>query len=483
MTPQTVKLLHKKFGSLVAVFHSALSVGERLDEWKRVKNGDALIAVGTRSAVFAPFDNPGLIIIDEEQEGAYKSDSSPRYNAKDVAKFRCNYHGSLLLLASATPSIESFSAAVRGKYSLNTLEKRYGNAVLPEVETIDMCLERRRGNAGELSNRLIESIKENISNNKQSILLINRRGYNTYASCVECGHTIMCPSCSIPMTYHHANSKLMCHYCGYSVNFTVNCPVCEKKSLHYFGFGTQKIEDELQSLIPEARILRMDADTTMSKFSHEKKFESFSKGEYDILIGTQMVAKGLDFENVTLVGVVSVDQQLYNDDYRSLERTFDLLMQVVGRSGRGKYPGKAIIQTMSPENEIIRLAAKQDYRAFYDTEIDIRRILVYPPYCDICTLNFLSSDELKVKATSKLFLSRITELTNTKYLNEKMIVLGPLPARVTKINNKYRYRIILKIKNTTDFRKMIAELLVEFGKSSKYSDVTIYPDMNPESLL
>ena len=369
LTPQTISLFCKRYGGDIAVFHSALSVRERLDQWKRVKSGQAKIIIGTRSAVFAPAENIGLIIIDEEQEHTYKSEQTPRYNAIDVAKYRAAHNKCLLLLASATPSVESYAAAQSGRYELCTLSKRYGNAVLPEVVTVDMRTAEKANGSKAISHTLYEGLKSNLENGRQSILLINRRGFHTFSACNSCGEVICCPHCSISMTYHSANNRLMCHYCGYSVPFSSVCPECGEDAVRYSGFGTQKIEEELAFLLPEARIVRMDTDSTAGRNSHEKLLDSFAKGEYDIMIGTQMVAKGLNFPNVTLVGVVSVDQQLYNDDFRSLEKTFSLLTQVVGRSGRGELEGQAIIQTLTPENEIIRLAAKQDYDEFFKAEI------------------------------------------------------------------------------------------------------------------
>ena len=483
LTPQTLALFHERYGNRVAVFHSALSVGERVDEWKRVKNGEATIAIGTRSAIFAPFENIGLIIIDEEQEHTYKSETSPRYNAKDVARFRCAKHKALLILSSATPSIETYASAVSGKYTLNILRNRYGTALLPEVLTVDMCRESKDGNSSAISKVLYLGLKENLASKKQSILLINRRGYNTFAACRACGKVITCPSCSISMTYHHANERLMCHYCGFSQPFVDTCSNCGKKDVRYSGFGTQKIEDEIAQLIPEARVLRMDTDTTMTRFAHEKKFEQFANMEFDILLGTQMVAKGLDFENVTLVGVVSVDQQLYNDDYRSMESAFSLLTQVIGRSGRGRYKGKAIIQTLTPENEIIRLAAKQDYESFFKTEIQIRKMLTYPPFCDICLFGFSGEDELKVKSAAGFVFDLMKNKTADSYKSEKLIVLGPMPARILKISDRFRYRLIIKCINTGKFRQLAGELLTEFGNNKDFSNVAAFVDINPESIL
>ena len=371
LTPQTLSVFHSRYNDGVAVFHSALSAGERADEWKRVKNGDAKIVIGTRSAVFAPLENIGLIIIDEEQEHTYKSEQTPRYNAKSVARYRAAWHKGLTLLASATPSVESFAAAKSGKYSFYEPKNRYGKAVLPQVVTVDMRNEQQTENR-ELSHELIEELNKNRTDGKQSIVLINRRGYNTFVSCTACGEVVTCPNCSISMTYHAANGRLMCHYCGYSEPFTNVCRECGEKSVVFSGTGTQRLEEELHDSFPEARVLRLDADTTTSRYSFENSLKKFTNGEYDIMLGTQMVAKGLDFPNVTLVGIISIDQQLYNDDYKSAERTFDLLTHVIGRAGRGDSKGRTNIQTSFPENEIIRLAERQDFEAFYNLEISMR---------------------------------------------------------------------------------------------------------------
>ncbi|MCQ2471412.1 MAG: primosomal protein N' [Clostridia bacterium] len=478
LTPQTLNLFHKRYGKKIAVFHSALSVGQRADEWKRVKNGEASIVIGTRSAVFAPFQNIGLIIIDEEQEHTYKSEQTPRYNAKDVARFRCAANKAVLVLASATPSVESFAAAKSGRYKLSTLTKRYADAGLPQVKIVDMLTEADDDNNG-ISKPLAKALYDNLQNHKQSILLMNRRGFNTYASCKSCGNVVTCPSCSISMTYHHANGRLMCHYCGYSIPFTKKCPSCQSTDMRYSGIGTQRVEEQLQNLLPDARVLRMDADTTMSRFAHEEKLTAFANGEYDIMLGTQMVAKGLDFENVTLVGVISADSQLFNDDFRSQERTFDLITQVVGRSGRGKYKGTALIQTINPENEVIRLAAEQDYDSFFKEEIDIRKMLIYPPFCDICLIGFSGEDETMVRTAADVFFEYAKPLLK----NNSIIAMGPMAARVVKISNKYRYRLILKCKNNKDFRKALSDLMIKFGKNSKFSSVSVYVDINPQALV
>ncbi len=483
LTPQIIDRFCSYFGEEVAVFHSALSLGERIDEWKRVKRGEARLVIGTRSAVFAPVKNLGLIVIDEEQEHTYKSEQSPRYNAKEIARFRCDENKGLLVLGSATPSIETFARAQSGIYTLNTLTRRYAGAKLPEVVTVDMASDFGSDSSRAISNSLAEKLGEVISNNNQAILLLNRRGYNTFASCSSCKSVVSCPNCSISLTYHHANGRLMCHYCGYSQPITQVCPECGKQDIRYAGFGTQMVEDELASLLPGARVLRMDQDTTMRKNSHENALKAFANREYDILLGTQMVAKGIDFENVTLVGVISVDQQLYNDDFRSLERTFSLLTQVVGRAGRGSHSGSAVIQTLTPENEIIKLAEKQDYNAFYSTEIQMRKLMTYPPFCDLCVIGFSGFDENKTRVASKMFFNSFKALASEKYPELKLIVLGPLQPRLSKISGKYRYRMIIKCKNNSKFRSFMSELLVNFGKDTKFNDISVFADINPESIL
>ncbi len=483
LTPQALGIFCKRYGNDVAVFHSALSIRERSEQWKLVKKGEKRIVIGTRSAIFAPLENIGLIIIDEEQEHTYKSEQTPRYDAAWAAKFRCAYNKALLILASATPRVETYANALKGNYELCTLTSRYGAAEMPDVVTVDMRVSEKMAGCTEVSRELYEALEQNIENHRQSILLINRRGYNTFAVCDACGKVLTCPHCSISLTYHRANNRLVCHYCGYTAPFTGVCPECGEQSVRYAGYGTQKIQDELSALFPQARILRMDADTTGSKDSHEKLFSAFGRGDYDIMLGTQMVAKGLDFPNVTLVGVISVDQQLYNDDFRSLEKTFSLLTQVIGRSGRGAGKGKAIIQTLTPENEIIRIAARQDYDEFFGSEIRIRKAMIYPPYCDICVLGLVCEDEQKTRMAAVEAVSRIKSMSGEKYKDEKIIVLGPVPARVAKVAGRYRYRIIIKCRNTARFRAMISELLKSAGSDPEFKNVTVYADMNPDTVL
>lgn len=483
LTPQMIALFRARYGDGVAVFHSGLSMGERLDEWKRVRRGHAKVAIGTRSAVFAPFEQLGLIIMDEEQEYTYKSESAPRYHAREVAKRRCANHHCLLLLSSATPSVESFYQAKTGRYSLHVLKKRYGSAQLPDVLTADMYIEAEQGNHTGFSSLLLQGLTENLEAGKQSILLLNRRGHNTFVACRHCKEVALCPNCSISLTYHSANNRLMCHYCGYSQRFTDECPSCHKHGLRYSGTGTQRAEQTLLQLLPEARVLRLDADATMSRYSHEKLLRQFAQGEYDIMVGTQMVAKGLDFPNVTLVGVLNADQALYNDDFRSYERAFSLLTQVVGRSGRGKAKGRAVIQTFTPENPVIRLAAAQDYDAFFETEIAMRKAMLYPPLADICMVGFIGENEETTAGAANDFTLALCALAKEEYSSLPLRVLGPSPAAVRRVNHKYRHKLVIKCRNSRDFRAMIARLLTSFSKNSKYTSVFVYADINPDSIL
>lgn len=478
LTPQFVSQFAKRFGDKIAVFHSALSLGERLDEYKRVKQGLAQIVIGTRSAVFAPFEKVGLIIMDEEQEYSYKSESSPRYHARDIAKFRCSCNNALLVLSSATPSVETYYYAQTGRYSLNTLTARYGTSVLPEVVVADMGEELKNGNTSGFSDVLLQNLAYNIEHKKQSILLLNRRGYNTFVTCRACGEAVSCPNCSISLTYHSANNRLMCHYCGYSVPYTDECPVCHSHRLNFGGTGTQRAEKDISDIFPEAKILRMDTDATSSKSSYERMITSFANGDYDILVGTQMVAKGLNFPNVTLVGVLNADHMLYADDYRSYERSFSLLTQVVGRSGRGKDKGMAVIQTHTPDNLIISMAARQDYNTFYSNEINVRKAMLYPPFADICLVGFVSQNRELTLNGAKKFLAMFTAEAKKNYPNIPLRILGPSPALVVKISNKYRYKIIIKCKNNSDFRALLSKILCEFGKDKEFSGVTAYADMN-----
>lgn len=482
LTPQMISIFKASFGDRVAVFHSALSLGERLDEYKRVSRGIAKIAIGTRSAIFAPFRNLGLIIIDEEQEHTYKSEAKPRFNAKELAKFRCSYHKALLLLSSATPSVETYYYANEGRYHKHVLTKRYGTATLPDVVIADMNEELAVGNTSAYSNILLQNIEENLDTGKQSILLLNRRGYNSFVTCNSCKEPLTCPNCSISLTYHSANNRLMCHYCGYSAVYRAECPTCHSHNLRLSGTGTQKAEVDIAEIFPQARILRMDTDTTMTRSAHEKKLTDFAEGKYDILVGTQMVAKGLDFPNVTLVGVLNADRMLYLDDFRSYENTFSLLTQVVGRSGRGTAKGRAIIQTYTPENPIISLAARQDYDAFYEAEIGVRKAMLYPPFASICMIGFVGENARLTQNAAFTFTKRMTELASKEYSDLPLRVLGPSQAAVFKVSNKYRYKLILKCRNNTRFREMLGRMLTEFSAVRDFSTVTVYADIDPLSI-
>jgi len=478
LTPQMLAIFTGRYGDQVALFHSALSVGERMDEWKRVREGKAKLVLGTRSAVFAPLENIGLIVMDEEHERTYQSEQSPRYHARDVAMFRAAKHGALLLLGSATPSIESYARALQGRYQLERLTRRYGAARLPEVRTVDLLAEQSL-----LSRELLAELRNTIDQGRQAILLINRRGYHTFLACGSCRRVIQCPQCSISLTYHLANERVMCHYCGHSAKAPEECPACGKATIRFGGTGTQKIEEELANLLPGIRVCRMDADSAAPKHARGDILARFAAQEYDVLVGTQMVAKGLDFENVTLVGVISIDQQLFFDDYRSLERAFALLTQVIGRAGRGRHEGLALVQTMNPQNEIIRLAARQDYPAFFANEIRMRRAMVYPPYCDLCLLGVVGENEQLVKTGAKYLLELLRKRTKKEFAGEKLIVLGPMPARISRVNQKYRWRLLIKCNNNARFRALAAKILIEFGKDSRFAQVSTYGEMNPDSIL
>ncbi|MCM1114744.1 MAG: primosomal protein N' [Clostridium sp.] len=480
LTPQALSIFHSRYGNQVAVIHSGLSLGERNDEYKRIDRGEAKIVVGTRSAVFAPVHNLGLIIMDEEQENTYKSERTPRYHAKDVANFRAKYNKALFFMVSATPSLESYSNAMSEKYTLFELDERYGDSKLPEVITVDMKDEMKNGNKSPISSKLKALLQETLDNNKQAILLINRRGYNTFIACNDCGHVITCPHCSISLTYHSYNNRLTCHYCGYTKILDNKCPECGSNNVRYSGYGTQRIEDELQALFPSAQILRMDADTTSAKFSHDKLFTSFKNHEYDFLIGTQMVAKGLDFPDVTLVGVVNADNSLYDENYNSTERSFDLITQVIGRSGRRDGNGRAVIQTINPYNQTLYYASMQDYKGFFNNEIALRKAMIYPPYCDIYSASFVGENENTVALCAKSFFDILREL-NAENSN-KLIVLGPSPAKISKLNNQYRYRLSIKCKNSKSVRNLLNKILEKLSKMKEYKDILISVDLNPFDL-
>lgn len=477
LTPQMLRKFRGYFGEDVAVVHSSLSLGERLDEYRRIKAGEARVIIGTRSSVFSPCSRLGLIIMDEEGEHSYKSDTTPRYHARDIAKLRCVHHRALLLLASATPSVESYYAAKTGRYHLFTLTQRYGKAALPAVEMIDMMAEEQNGNYSPLSDDLAESLLETYERGEQSIVLLNRRGYATFGLCTDCGEAVKCPNCSISLTYHKANGYLMCHYCGFTRRPQEPCPTCGSKHLRLMGTGTQKVEDLIAKQIPSARILRMDTDTTYSRYAYEEKFSRFEAGEYDIMIGTQMVAKGLNFPGVTLVGVLGADQYLYSGDFRCGEKTFSLITQVVGRSGRYEKPGLACIQTVSPDHPVIRYAAAQDYEGFYGEEIQIRQAALQPPFCDLLTVGFSGTDEQKTTACAERFHSLLRKnLLAAEGI--PAVLLGVSQASVYRVNGKFRLRIVVKCKNNRRFRDLVRQTVAEADGEKLFRGVSVYLDMN-----
>ena len=479
LTPQMIGLFSARYGSRVAVFHSAMSLGQRMDEYRRIALGKATIAVGTRSAVFAPFKNLGLIVIDEEQEHTYKSDKNPRFHARDIAKLRVKYHKGLLCLSSATPSLESYALALSGKYALYKLSHRYNNLSLPEVRIINMRDEILSGNSSDISTALAGLIGEQLDAGKQSIILLNRRGHNTYVSCPECGYVASCENCSITLTYHSANNRLMCHYCGYSEQLYKECPSCGSHFLSFSGAGTQRVTEELSKLFPDARILRLDADSTMTRNSYSKNLGDFAAGKYDIMVGTQMVAKGLDFPKVSLVGVIGADRALATDDYRGFERTFDLLTQVVGRAGRADGKGISVIQTNDTDNHIIELAKEQNFDAFYAEEIIDRKLKLFPPYCDLCLIWSQSVKQSAADESIKKVFSGIKEMVNGEYADLHLIILGPSPAYVPRVAGKYRYRMLIKCKNNARFRQMISKVT----QSAFKTDVHIGIDIKPETII
>lgn len=480
LTPQTVNIFCRRYGERVAVIHSSLSQGERLDAWRRIDRGDVDLVIGTRSAIFAPLDDIGLIVIDEEHEHTYKSESDPKYHARDVAAYRCGKHTALMLLASATPSLESFYKAECGTYTLVPLRERYGGAKLPTAYVVDMREELRLGNTSPISKRLHDSLKDVYDREDQAIIFLNRRGYSSEVSCRACGEVITCPHCSISLTYHTNKSggKMLCHLCGYTEPTPKVCPSCQAEKLAFLGYGTQKLEGELSRFLPDMTVMRMDADTTQGKFAYDKMLEEFRHGDADILLGTQMVAKGHDFPHVTLVGVALADTSLFVSDFRASERTFSLLTQVIGRAGRAKDEGIAVIQTYAPTNEVIRLATAQDYDKFYEGEIAIRRELTYPPFCDMATMTLTSDDEPTLFSESKRLSELTVEKLNGEYSDLPFTVYGPFEADIYKVNEKYRMRMVVKCKLTKGSRKFFHDLLSEF---SLVKGVTLSIDLNPLS--
>lgn len=480
LTPQVMRQFAAQFGDTVAVLHSALSAGERYDSFKKIKSGRARVVIGTRSAVFAPVEHLGVLILDEEQDGAYKSEQSPRYHARDVAKYRAAHEGALLVLGSATPSVETYYGAKQGKYPVFSLTERFMGTSLPEVQIADLRGQAREGRSGVIGHQLESELIDTLQKGKQAILFLNRRGNSRVIGCALCGWVPECPSCSTSMTYHSASGRAMCHYCGASVKITGTCPVCGGTSLFTETPGTQKVEQELHEKFPSARVLRMDADTMTTKGAHEKLLAQFAKGGADILLGTQMVTKGLDFENVTLVGVLDADQSLYAQDYRARERTFSLITQVVGRAGRRFDTGKAVIQTYSPTHPVILTAARQDYEAFYEREMETRQALQCPPVCDLTVLTAVGEVEQQVLASLLSLKTRLQSLMEGQYADVKAPVLGPAAAQVVKIMGRYRYHLTMRAQNTARWRALIAGVMREFLQDSKNRGVTVFADENPD---
>ena len=479
LTPQMILRLKSRFGKRVAVQHSALNHTERLLQWQMIQDGGADIVVGTRSAIFSPLENIGLVIIDEEQEHTYRSESAPRYSAHEVARQRAAENGALLLLASATPSTESYFAAQHGRTQLVRLTQRYGGNPLPHVEIVDMRAELASGNPREISLALEDAIRRNLDAGKQTILLLNRRGYQTIAQCEDCREVLKCQKCSVPMVYHKSAHKLLCHYCGSQMDPPPQkCPTCGGK-LQYRGFGTQKAEEELAKLFPEARILRMDQDSTAAKDAHEKLLAKFARHEYDIMVGTQMVAKGLDFEDVTLVGVLGIDSLLFAQGFRAYETVFSLITQVVGRSGRAKDPGFAIIQTTDPNIPVLNLAAAQDYVAFLEQEIAHRKLGLYPPFCGLCVVGFAGPKEIEVARAAARFAALLGQQA-AKQPDLPLRVLGPTPGNIEKINEAYRYKLTVKCRNDRRFRDLMRETLGLYEQEKLPGKATVVVDLHSD---
>ena len=477
LTPQMVERFIARFGQeKIAVLHSKLSIGERYDQWNKIKNGECKIVIGARSAIFAPIQNLGLIIIDEEHDSSYKSETNPRYNAKELAGYMAKKNNIPLVLGSATPDISTYYKAENNKIEMLKLTKRANESNLPKVEVIDLREELANGNRSILSRKLYQEIEENLKNKKQTILFLNRRGYSTFVMCRDCGYTVKCKNCNITMTYHIKTNKLKCHYCGHEEKNLTECPECHSKNIKYFGTGTQRLEEDINKIFPEATTIRMDIDTVTRKNSHEEILNKFKNDNIDILIGTQMVVKGHHFPNVTLVGVIAADSSLYIEDYRANERTFQILTQVAGRAGREKLPGRVIIQTYNPDNFAIECSKKQNYDEFYETEIELRKQLKYPPFCDIISIGLTDTDNNKIKNVSEKLYNNISRTIK----NEKMDfnIYKPLPCPIDKIKNKYRWRIILKGKLNNKIIDIINKSIEQVNSKT----TRIIVDTNPTNL-
>ncbi|MGR9050218.1 primosomal protein N' [Halobacillus faecis] len=479
LTPQMVERFKGRFGSKVAVLHSALSAGEKYDEWRKIQRKEVQVVVGARSAIFAPFTNIGLIIIDEEHETSYKQEDRTRYHARDVAIERGKTHQCPVVLGSATPALESYARAVKGNYQLLTMKKRMNEAVMPTVDLVDMREELHSGNRSMFSISLKEKIEERLSRGEQVVLFLNRRGYSTFVMCRDCGHVSECPHCDIALTYHKRQNRLKCHYCSHEEPMPSECPECESKTIRYFGTGTQKVEEALQELIPEARVIRMDVDTTRRKGAHERLLKKFGEGQADILLGTQMIAKGLDFGNVTLVGVLAADALLNLPDFRASEKTFQLITQVSGRAGRHEKPGEVVVQTYTPEHYSIELASQYDYEQFFNEEMKLRKAFRYPPYFFLTLFTISHPNQLKVQEVTQ----KITMFMQQK-LSDQSYVLGPTPSALTRINNRYRYQCMIKYKKEPEQRKFVERILHYYEDEMKQENgLQITVDFQPYQLM
>lgn len=478
LTPQMVKRFKERFGEEVAVLHSGLSVGEKYDEWRKIQRKEVKVVVGARSAIFAPFENLGIIIIDEEHETSYKQEDLPRYHARDVAIKRGKYHQCPVVLGSATPSLESFARAKKKVYELLTLPRRMNNHPLPSVQIVDMREEFRDGNRSMFSRALLQAMKKRLEKNEQIVLFLNKRGYSSFVMCRDCGYVILCPHCDLSMTYHRATEQMKCHYCGFESPVFHSCIECGSENIRYFGTGTQKVEEELGKILPEARVIRMDIDTTSRKGSHERLLNDFQAGKGDILLGTQMIAKGLDFPNITLVGVLSADTMLHLPDFRSSEKTFQLLTQVSGRAGRHELEGEVIIQTYTPEHYSIILAGEQNYDRFFEKEMMVRKLRQYPPYYYLTLITVSHENEMKAASVTE----KITLFTRSK-LSEQAIILGPVASPIGKINNRYRYQCLIKYKREENLQETLKTILNHYQEEVTSSSLQISIDMNPYLLM
>ncbi|MBC1393753.1 primosomal protein N' [Listeria innocua] len=477
LTPQMVERFKSRFGSEVAVLHSALSSGEKYDEWRKIERKEARVVVGARSAVFAPFENLGIIIIDEEHEASYKQEDNPRYHARDVAIWRAEKYQCPVVLGSATPSLESFARAKKGVYTLIELPSRVNDRAMPEVRVVDMRVELRKENRTEFSTELLEKIKDRIAKKEQTVLMLNRRGYSSFVMCRDCGYVVECPNCDISLTYHQSSNQMKCHYCGHEERVPKHCPSCEGEHIRYFGTGTQKVEESLTKLIPEARVIRMDVDTTRTKGAHEKLLKSFRNHEADILLGTQMIAKGLDFPDITLVGVLNADTMLHLPDFRASERTFQLLTQVSGRAGRHERTGEVVVQSYNPEHYSIEFAKQHDFIGFYNHEMKLRKMGSYPPFYYLTMINVSDENEMKAIRT----IQEMAQFLRGK-LGPDAVILGPVPSTITRIKNKYRYQCIIKYKIEPNLKKELKTLITHYQKDQQ-KGLTITIDVQPYVLM